>query len=130
MNKPKIGYKIVDVVEGKFVSSSETGNRQKRYYRNLFVKRCKQFGPLCLFRTLKSARQYCKNMSGFPDLKIFKVEYVPAIDETFGSYSGDRYSVNKVLKVYNYILRGIPKKDFVLAEKVKLLEERSKFLPW
>jgi len=35
----KFAYKVVDIdEEGKFVSSSETGNRQKRYYRNpLFI---------------------------------------------------------------------------------------------
>lgn len=127
MNKPKFAYKVVDVdEEGKFVSSSETGNRQKRYYRNRFVKRCKQFGPLCLFRTLKSARKYYSNMSGFPDLKIFKVEYIPAVDESFYNNAGGRYSVDKVLQMFAPCFKKIPKEDFVLAESVKLLKEFSK----
>mgnify|MGYP001166075653 CR=1 FL=1 len=123
----KFAYKVVDIdEEGKFVSSSETGNRQKRYYRNLFVKRCKQFGPLCLFRTLKSARQYCSNMNGNDKFKIFKAEYIPAINETFYNGMGGRYSVDNVLQMFAPCFKGIPKEDFVLAESVKLLEERNK----
>lgn len=133
--KQKTAYKVVDVVNGKLVSSSETGIMRKTYYINKYVNRNKKYGPLCLFRTLKAARQYCKNMSNVDAglrfriykaglrFRIYKVEYKGSKDVEFilpwGSITFERMFEMKSIGP----LWHVPKKEFLLAESVKLLKE-------
>lgn len=99
MKQKCIGYKVVDVVNGKLVSSSETGVMRKTYYINKYVKRNKKYGPLCLFRNLKAARQYCKNMSNINAglrFRIYKVEYKETQNDTFVYPWGNTKSFNDI----------------------------------
>lgn len=120
MNKPKIGYKVVEVRDGKYISSSNSIAR-KRYHINRFVKRCKEFGPLCLFKTLKDARKYCEIF--VQRFVIFKAEYIPSKDQAlWDSQYGERITAEMLVKRY-YSMSYFKKSNILFAEQIKLLKE-------
>lgn len=121
MNKPKIGYKVVDVRDGKYVSSSVNSPARKRYHLNRFVKRNKEFGALCLFKTLKDAREYCEIF--VQRFVIFKAEYIPSKDKALWSdIYGERMTAEMLIKHY-LCMSGFKKSNILFAEQIKLLEE-------
>jgi len=128
--KPKIGFKVVDVVNGKLVSSSETGVKRKTYYINKYVKRNKKYGPLCLFKTLSAARQYYKNINNLGAglrFRIYKAEYKGSKDTVFIYTSGRKITLEVLVNINSTgSLRNIPIGDFLVAESVKLLKEYPK----
>jgi len=128
----KIGYKVVwKYQNGHCYSSSSIAC--KRYFLNRFVKRGKNNGPLCLFKTLKAAKKYRLNFKQFNFgvvLKIFKAEYIPSKDKALwykdpflNPVESPRIALKDLKKNFKEIFFGIGKDNTVLAEKVKLKEE-------
>jgi len=119
-----IGYKVVCRISDKYISSSQLGKARKRYFVNRFVERCKNFGPLCLFKTKTAAIAYISYLVDsdvFCDFRVFKSEYIPSKDKALWDECNVRLTYEDLTKHYPVIAR-IKKADILFAEKIKLLK--------
>jgi len=130
--KKDIGWKVVSVIEGKLHSSSSCFLFDVEYFVDRFVSRKEGFGPLCLFKTLKAARQYCINFkkSNPYSMKIFKAEYIPSEDKALwyvepfqNSHITNRVELKDLKSEYTVALHLIKTEDFITADQIKLLKE-------
>jgi len=117
-------YKVVELnYDGKLVSTAALN--KTIYLLNRFVSRKEGFGPLCLFKTREAARKYKRYINVHTVTKkfvIYKSEYLPSEDIRiweFGRSSTIEYQA--ILFAEQDV--NITEKDFVLADKVKLLRK-------
>jgi hypothetical protein len=78
--KTKIGYKVVKSVDGLFCSYTSMIEWVGQYACNEYIlgkisKPNPGAGPLCVFRTIGQARDFCDGSFG---VAILKVRYVPS----------------------------------------------------
>jgi len=121
MNKPKIGYKVVEIRDGKYFSSSTNSSAKKRYHINRFVKRRPYFGALCLFKNLKDARKYSEMF--VQQFVIFQAEYIPSEDKAlWDTRYSEKLTAELLVRRY-HCMSTFKKSNILFAEQIKLLKE-------
>jgi len=124
MKKIKIGWKVVEVNEEGYTSTSQLGKGLVIYNENTKTFPNKGFGPLCLFKTLKAARKYDNNFKRAESivLKIFKAEYLQSDFTTMWSEHNET-SIKSAKRKYINSLKDIKASEMALADWIKLKEE-------
>ena len=78
----KIGYKVVQALNGKLWSFNESvaGPGRRRYIRGKPTVPAKGCGLLCVFETQKNAERLVPWDSCVPGFRIYRCEYEPGTD--------------------------------------------------
>lgn len=80
--KSKIGYKCVREWNGKWYSVAVTKPAKVEYHLNMETVPNQPFGPLCVFKSLRTAEFFRQNIIFYPkDKIILKVKYIPSNQE-------------------------------------------------
>lgn len=115
MSAEKIGYKVVrKLIDGRFISY--LGSNNTLYSTKTYAKPASNAGPLCVFKSRKSARDFQNDDGSIlkSTTRIFKVRYTPSsLTRVWrpGSYA------------YGWGLNTLPEST-VLADSVILLEDK------
>lgn len=121
-----IGYKVTEVIDGKFFSSNQSADRGGVWYeKGQWTVPQENCGPLVLFKTIEAARRYRNWLPAWPSvhrepirLVVWKVQYDPSIHPEVFHCHGCRQFPEEIELV---ICHGKLKGTVVLADRIKLL---------